>query len=42
MIQFDGVDSRCVKRNCTVQFGLFKKVLLLNEKKLCLWINEVL
>src|SRR5215469_18715121 len=40
MIQPDGFNFRCIKRNCILQFGLFKQILLFHENKSCLWINE--
>jgi hypothetical protein len=40
MIQLDGLNLRRIKRDCIVQFGLFEQVLLGNENKLSLRINE--
>src|SRR5215472_12227593 len=40
VIQLDGFNFGCIERNCILHSGLFKQVLLLHEKKFCLWINE--
>jgi|GraSoiStandDraft_44_1057316.scaffolds.fasta_scaffold215505_2 hypothetical protein len=42
MIRLDGLDLRCIKRNCIVLFGLFEQVVFFNEEKLGLWIDEPL
>src|SRR5215469_4993730 len=40
MIQLNGFNLWCIKRNCILQFGLCKQVLLVHKKKFCLRINE--